>query len=268
LECTLLKRGVNINSGSCAGKSTHGIAKKRGKLRKDLGLTTGALIFFIGFGFIAYLYLGHPTLIFSLVALVLFFLFIVKMDRTIVPIMDELMLCEGNAVQGAKAEEKIGHLLDSLGSECVVVHDVNKGKGNIDHLVFRKDGAMFLVETKSHYGKIAQHDGELCRNGRPLGKNFIAQTYQNIFWLKEFLQARLGFEPWIHAVIVFSNGHVEKYLKIKGVAVINASFLSEWVRRQPGNSKVAAALWPEIENLKSELLSFAPNRLAPQASLS
>jgi Nuclease-related domain len=264
LERTLLKRGVNINSGGYAGESTHQFAEKRRKLRKNLGWSAAGLIFLIGFGFVGYLYFGHPTLIFSLGGLGLLFLLVVKMDRTIVPIMDELTLCERNAVRGAKAEEKIGNLLDSLSSECIVLHDVSKGQGNIDHLVFRKDGAVFLIETKSHHGKIAQHDGELRRNGRPLEKNFIAQAHGNVFWLKDFLRTRLGSKPqWVHAVIVFSNACVEKHLEIKGVAVMDASFLSEWIRRQPGDPKMAATLWPEIENLKNDLSSSAPNHLAP-----
>jgi Nuclease-related domain len=239
------------------------MAEKRRKLRQDLGLNSIVLLVLIGATFVAYLFLGHPAPIFSIGGLVLFILVVGKIDRTIIPVMDELQLCERNAVKGAKAEEKISGILDKLGDECVMVHDVNKGQGNIDHLAFRKDGAVFLIETKSHRGNIAQQDGELRRNGQPLEKNFIRQTHQNVSWLKEFLKARLGFEPqWIHAAIVFSNAYVEKHLEMKGVAVMNAGFLSEWIRRQPGNPKVAAH-WPEIENLKSELSSSAPNHLAP-----
>ncbi|HEY5297067.1 MAG TPA: nuclease-related domain-containing protein [Verrucomicrobiae bacterium] len=148
-----------------------------------------------------------------------------------------------------------------------VYHDLKTDCGNIDHLAIRKDGAVFLIETKSHFGKIIKQNGELRRNGKSFEKNFISQTHKNIFWLKDLLKTRLGYEPWIHAVIVFSNGHVEPHLKIKGVAVINVSFLSEWMRRQPGNAKAAATLWPEVENLKNELSSFAPNRLARQPAL-
>lgn len=257
-----------MNSGSYAGQSTRGIAEKRRKLRKDLGLSTFALVVVAGVALICYLLFGHPDFVFTLAGLVLFALLAGKVDRTIIPIMDELHSWEGNAIRGAKGEEKIGIILDKLANECVVIHDVNMGRGNIDHLMFRKDGAVFLIETKSHPGNIARQDGQLCRNGRPLEKNFIAQTHGNVFWLKKFLQARVGFEPpWIHAVIVFSNACVERHLEIKGVAVMNAGFLSEWIKRQPGNPKVAAALWPEIENLKSELSSSAPNHLAPQAAL-
>lgn len=221
-----------------------------------------------GVALICYLLFGHPDFIFTLAGLVLFALLAGKVDRTIIPIMDELHSWEGKAIRGAKGEEKIGVILDKLADECVVLHDVNMGRGNLDHLVFRKDGAVFLIETKSHNGNIAQHDGQLRRNGRPLEKNFIAQAHGNIFWLKKFLQARAGFEPlWIHAAIVFSNAYVEKHLEIKSVAVMNAAFLSEWIKRQPGNSKMAAALWPEIGNLKSELSSPAPNHLAPQAAM-
>jgi hypothetical protein len=256
------------NSENRAGWNTREMAEKRRKLRRNLGLSACVLIISATYFFVHYLLFGHPALLFIGCGTVLFLLFIFTMDRTITPVLDELFSWEWLATKGAKAEEKIGDVLSGLPGECVVLHDVNKEYGNIDHLAFRKDGAIFLIETKSHHGNIAQQNGELCRNGRQLEKNFIGQTHRNVYWLKEFLKTRLGFEPqWVHAVIVFSNAYVEKHLEIKGVAVINVSFLSEWIRRQPGNAKVAATLWPEVENLKNELSSFAPNRLARQPAL-
>ena len=244
------------------------MAGRRRNLRKDLGLSTAAFVFLVGSGFVGYLFFGHPTFIISLVGLILFFLFIVKMDRTIVPVMDELMLCEGNAARGANAEEKIGALLDQLSPDYLVWHGVKTDGGDIDHLAFRKDGAVFLIETKSHHGKITQQDGQLRRDGQPLEKNFIGQAHRNVYWLKEFLKARSGFEPkWIHAAIVFSNAYVEKHLEIKGVAVMNARFLSEWIRRQSGDPQAGAMFWPEIKKLKVELPSPAPNHLAPLPAL-
>jgi hypothetical protein len=271
LERALLKQGVNqkINSESWAGKSTREMAEKRRTLRKNLGLSGILLLVVAASTVISFLFFGHPALISSIGGIVLFVLLVRQIDGTIIPVMDELQICEASAVQGAMAEEKIGVLLERLIGEGVVFQDVNKGAGNIDHLAFRKDGAIFLIETKSHRGKITGQDGQLRRNGRPLEKNFIAQTHQNIFWVKEFLKARLGFEPeWIHAAIVFSNAYVGEHLEIKGVAVITLNQLSEWIRQQPGNPKLAAKLWPEIENLKHELSSFGPNHLARQTALS
>ncbi len=99
------------------------------------------------------------------------------------------MLCEREMLPRAQnAEEKIGALLDQLPADYVVWHDVKTDGGNIDHLAFRKDGAVFLIETKSHHGNIAQKDGQLCRNGQPLEKKFIGQAHRNVFWLKEFFE--------------------------------------------------------------------------------
>lgn len=226
------------------------------------------LILFVTFSLDYYLLFGHPALIFVIGGPILFFLFVTQIERTAIPVMNELRLWEGFAAKGAKAEEQIGDILDGLPGEWEWLHDVNKEYGNIDHLGFRKDGAVFLIETKSHDGKITQQEEQLRRNGQLFEKNFITQTHRNVLWVKKIIKARLGFEPqWVCAVIVFSNAYVERHLKIKGVAIVNVSFLPEWIRRQPGNPKVAAVLWPKIEILKNELSSFVPNHLAPQQAL-
>jgi hypothetical protein len=250
------------NSESRAGRSTREMAANRRKSRKELGLSALVSVVCVSLGFLYYLNFGHPNVILVIGGLVLFVFLMRKVDRTIIPMMDELHYCERRAAKGANAEEKIGALLDQLSPNYVVWHDVNTDGGNIDHVAFRKDGAVFLIETKSHHGKITQQGGQLRRNGQPLEKDFIGQTHKNIFRLKEFLKARWGFEPWVPAVIVFSNGHVEKHLKIKEVAVINVSFLTHWIQRQPGNSRAAARLLPKIEKLKAFPASV-PNRLAP-----
>ncbi len=62
--------------------------------------------------------------------------------------------------------------------------------------MFRRDGAVFLIETQSHSGWITRHDRQLRRNGQPLERDFIQQTHNNLSWLKKFLKTRAGFEPW------------------------------------------------------------------------
>jgi len=48
----------------------------------------------------------------------------------------------GARLQGAEGEEAVGAILDRLPNIRVVQHDVPGAYGNIDHLVFRNDGAM------------------------------------------------------------------------------------------------------------------------------
>jgi hypothetical protein len=249
------------------GKSTRAMAEERRSLRKTIGLTAVGAVFLVGLAFVAYLLFAHPVPIAAAAVVVFFLFFVGRIDRATVPLMQELFRREGHAIQGARAEEEIGALLDELAGNCIVLHDVNIGTGNLDHLVFRNDGAVFLIETKSHHGKIIQQNGQLLRDGFPLEKDFIGQTLKNVMWLKKFMKERLELEPWIHAVIVFTDAHVEKHLVLKGVPVINASFLRRWMQRQPGNPRVKAR-WPEFADFKSQLFSCAPIHLAQVPILS
>ena len=126
----------------------------------------------------------------------------------------------------------------------VVLHDVESQFGNIDHLVFRNDGAVFLVETKSHKGTVDET--------RAL--TFIPQTHRKVFWLRDRLKARLGFQAWIEAAIVFPNAHVTVRRKLRGVDVVSAHYLERWMAKASGQPRAARTLWPEVEALKIELL--------------
>ncbi len=165
------------------------------------------------------------------------------------------------------AEEKIGALLDGLTGNYAVQHDVNTGRGNIDHLVFRGDGAIFLIETKSHSGWITRQDDELRRNGQPPEKDFVRQTLNNVIWLKNFLKTRAGFELWINAAIVFTDAHVEKHLKLKNVDVFNARYLTGWLERARGKPRTSVFLWPKVASLKNELAAPDSIHLACQPLL-
>jgi hypothetical protein len=68
---------------------------------------------------------------------------LVAIDRQVVPIVDR-------RDRGATAEEYVGALLEQLVPEgWRVLHDVNTGRGNVDHVVLGP-GGVFTVETKSH----------------------------------------------------------------------------------------------------------------------
>jgi len=50
--------------------------------------------------------------------------------------------------QGARGEEDVGRALEALGDGWAVFHDIDTGRGNIDHVVIGPAG-LFTVETKS-----------------------------------------------------------------------------------------------------------------------
>lgn len=166
-------------------------------------------------------------------------------DHFFVGWMDVLFKREGDARRGAEAEDAIGAVLNRLpGDSHVVLHDVPARYGNIDHIVFRADGAVFLIETKSHGGRIDERRA----------KQFVTQTHRNLYWLREFLEPHVGSKPWIYAAIAFPNAFVSVRQPLSGVDVINLKFVERWVGRQKGNVSLAQHLWPKIEQVKAELL--------------
>ncbi len=256
-------------SANLAGKKTRQLEQRWNTRRKIIGLSAIGLIFIVSTLSVLYL-LGNRTSIFQtggLLLLCVSFLIMRTAEHIAGPEMDRLFRREKHARRGAAAEEKIGALLDGLAENYAVRHAVNTGHGTIDHLMFRRDGAVFLIETKSHSGWITRHDRQLRRNGQPLETDFIQQTLNHISWLKKILKARAGFEPWIHAAIVFTDAHVEKHLNLNNVDVFNASHLTRWLERARGNPRASVFLWPQVENLKNELAAPDSIHLACQPLL-
>src|ERR1700749_4275033 len=107
------------------------MADRRRNLRRNLGLLGFILLVLASCGLLSYLHFGRPGFVFTTGGLVLFVVFVRMIDQTIVPGMDELHSDERKAIRGAKAEEKIGALLDQLSADSVLCPDVKTDCGNI-----------------------------------------------------------------------------------------------------------------------------------------
>ncbi len=125
------------------------------------------------------------------------------------------------AERGAKAEEQVDNLLDGLDDSYVVLNDIESPHGNIDHLVISQQNGIYLLETKSHWGKVTLQDNKILLNGQVTEKDFIKQALSNSYWVKEQVKAVTGLSPWITPVVVFTNAFVEYGPPIKGVRVMN-----------------------------------------------
>ena len=161
---------------------------------------------------------------------------------------------EKRALKGAKAEEKIGDLLAPLDESFLVIHDISSPHGNIDHVVISEMGGVFLVETKSHGGRVTAKDGRLLLNGHVPEKDFIAQTLQNTYWLREKVKAVTGVEAWINPILVFTNAFVDRMEPIKGIRVVNKRYFVQLIRfAKP--SGVAVDIWRHSKALEAALLA-------------
>jgi hypothetical protein len=159
---------------------------------------------------------------------------------------------ERRAIRGARAEEKVGSLLESLDDGYLVIHDVTSPYGNIDHIVIGKESGVFLIETKAHGGRASVADGRLLVNGHEPEKDFIAQTLKNTYWLRNELKNAFNVIVWITPVLVFTNAFVERAAPIKGVTIINRKFLSRLVQK-PNLMVQNVAVWENRERVQGTL---------------
>lgn len=154
------------------------------------------------------------------------------------------------AERGARAEEDVSRVLERLANQqpMLVFHDVATGHGNIDHVVITPHG-VFVLETKSHHGRVEIAGERLLLNGKPPEKDFIAQALGSAYWLKNHLRKLIGVEVWVNAVVIFTHAFVPRPYRIKGVRVANVRFLPEIIAQ--GGGQNAALVWEKREVLRA-----------------
>jgi hypothetical protein len=150
---------------------------------------------------------------------------------------------EKRAIRGAKSEEKVGELLESLSEDYYVIHDLRNPNGNIDHIVIGKTNGIFLIETKAHGGKVTATDGKLLVNGHLPEKDFILQTVRNALWLRDTISNKMGIKPWITPIIVFTNAFVPFMQPVKGIHIINKKYLKEVITKNYHQNPSNLEIW-------------------------
>jgi hypothetical protein len=162
---------------------------------------------------------------------------------------------EKRAIRGARAEETVGFILDTLGSEYYVLNDIANPYGNIDHIVIGEFTGVFLIETKSHHGKVGVFDGGILINGRQPEKDFIKQILNNTYWLKERISQIVGTQPWITPVLVFTNAFVPYSQPVKNIYVINKRYLVGTVTKIRKIDATNIRVWGQKEKINENLLN-------------
>jgi hypothetical protein len=160
---------------------------------------------------------------------------------------------ERRALRGAKAEEAVGAILSGLGQGFYPIHDVESPYGNIDHIVVTRTGAVCLLETKAHRGRVELKGGSLLINGRNPERDFILQALRNATWLSELLSGLVGSRVWITPIIVFSNAFVPRLQAPKGVSIVNKKYLASELRAVCFRSSAGGRPW-ELRNQIAEVL--------------
>ena len=232
-----------------AGKSTREMAKKRRQT------TNKILIAVLIIGLILTLILAKSKAL-GLGGLGMLALMIIIsalpdiIDRPI----DRRIKTERRAGRGARAEEVIGELLENLGEDFFVMHDVDNPNGNIDHIVIKKSGGVFLLETKAHGGRVEIMDDQLLVNGKAPEKDFVRQTLRNTYWLRDEVEAATGIKTRIIPVIVFTNAFVRPGKPVKGITVINKKYLEKFLEQPRGTVQAFEKVWESRGRLRERLM--------------
>ncbi len=136
-----------------------------------------------------------------------------------------------DADKGASGEEKVADVLLSLPDGFEVYNDVQFDGFNIDHVVASPAG-VFLIETKSHGGKVSNEGERLLLNGKAPEKDFLNQTWSQTYRLQDYLMENMNVEVKVRPIICFSTAFVEVRKPVKGIEVVNVGYLGKFLSRQ------------------------------------
>lgn len=165
----------------------------------------------------------------------------------------EKLLVESEPGLGVDDKGLVAGLLDELGENYRVIHDVQGPEGQIDLIVFGKDGGVFLIDTNSYSGRVEITNDGLRLNGKSPNEDIIAQTLKKSFWLQERLIELDCGQVEVTPILVFTNAFVQPGTPVHGVAVTNKKYLLNLIYKRNNGDNQAVCLW-EVKEKLSEIL--------------
>ena len=161
-----------------------------------------------------------------------------------------------NAVLGREGEREVGTQLDELGRcGARVLHDVQAGKFNLDHVVFHTSG-IYAIETKTWTTNRSglsrlRFDGRSVWKGRfRTRRDPCRQAIGQAKWLREHLMAMgLKLKEPVRAIVVFPGWKIDVVGENPLVQVMNPWDLCKAIR----NSSHRALTTKQVEFFYSKL---------------
>jgi hypothetical protein len=166
----------------------------------------------------------------------------------------QIMLAETEPALGLEDKEFVAGLLNELGENYSVIHDVEGPDGNIDLIVLGRDGGVFLIEANSHPGRVEILDDGLRLNGKSPDEDFIARTLKNSFWLQERLADLACGQVGVTPILVFTNAFVQTSTPVKGVAITNRKYLLNLIYKRNHSDNQATCLW-DVKEKFAEIIN-------------
>lgn len=122
----------------------------------------------------------------------------------------------GRGARGARGEQKVGRILDSLAaSGWLTLHDVASGRGNVGHIAIGPSG-VFAIETKTQRGEVSPER---------ISRRWLARTDAE----RERLEQATGVR--VDPLLVFSDADLlgQPVSRRRGVLVLPARMLASYL---------------------------------------
>lgn len=147
--------------------------------------------------------------------------------------------------RGIEGEEIVESEASWLPEKFEILENLTiNGHGDVDMVIVGPTG-IWMIEVKSHSGRIDFNGEELTRNGEVLEKNFLKQAWAEAYAVRDTLKENLKREFTVQPVVVFSSSDAQMNFgmkPVKGVYVIGLRWLRKLIQ---GN---------EIQRLSNEMV--------------
>lgn len=126
--------------------------------------------------------------------------------------------------KGARGEEKVSGILESLPDTYHVFNDFSAGRNHVDHVVVGPSG-VFSVETKCWKGRVTIEDGCILLDGQLPDRSPLAQTEKEARQVRSALAAA-GWTGTVTPVLAFASNSFSAHRAVfNGTIIINANEL-------------------------------------------
>ena len=126
--------------------------------------------------------------------------------------------------KGARGEEKVSGILESLPDSYHVFNDFTVGRNHVDHVV-AGPGGVFAIETKFWNGKVTVEDGHVLLDGQLPDRSPLNQAIREATLVRNALVAA-GWNGLVTPVVAFASDSFDAHrANLKGTVIINSNEL-------------------------------------------